>query len=396
MPGERTRIAFIINSLAGGGAERVFCQLIEGLQDRLRDCDCEVVLLDDEPHAYSPPSSVALRTLAAERRMAISVARLIGEMRRFRPHVAISFLNRANCANVLASRWCGYRAVISERVATSAHFGAGPAGGLKRSITRQLYSRADVVLAVSEGVRRDLVEQCGVPGERIEVIENPVDVDRIRALGAQAPDYQLPERFIVSVNRLIANKNVALQLEGLQRSGLPHHLVILGDGPDRNALQARAEALGLVGRVHLVGFSPNPFAIVARAEMFLSTSNAEGFPNALAEAMALGVPCVSTNCQAGPSEILAGKPRLELAGMHPAEFGVLIPVGDAEACASALRFMSRAEERAKYSRRASERARCYAPEDFIEGYWRAISRMAAQAHEPVHRASHSGQAPAPL
>lgn len=375
--GERARIAFIINSLAGGGAERVFCRLIEGLEDRLREHEAEIVLLDDEPHAYSPPRSVPLRTLAADKKTAASVTRLAAEMRRFRPHAAVSFLNRANCANVLASRLCGYRTIISERVATAAHFGTGPAAQLKRAITRELYCRADAVLAVSEGVRVGLIEQCGVPPHRIEVIANPVDVTRIRALGAQSPECELPARYIVSVNRLIANKNVAMQLEALHRSGLPHHLVIVGDGPERAALQARVEGLGLTDRVHFVGFLHNPFAIVARSEMFLSTSRAEGFPNALAEAMALDVPCISTNCHAGPAEILADNPRLEVNAMYPAAYGVLTPVDDAASCAAALRFMAHPEQRAHFARRARERAAFYAPEDIIERYWLAISRIAA-------------------
>lgn len=384
--GERARIAFIINSLAGGGAERVFCRLIEGFQDRLRECESEIVLLDDEQHAYTPPDFMPMRTLNAKRKMGASVTRLAGEMRRFRPHVAVSFLSRANCANVLASLWCGHRTLISERVATVDHFGDGLAGHVKRAVTRELYRRADAILAVSEGVRLGLVEECGVPAQRIDVIPNPVDARRIRELGAQAPETELPERFIVSVNRLIANKNVALQLEALRASGLPHHLVILGDGPERHALQTRAEALGLADRVRFVGFAANPFAIVARAEIFLSTSNAEGFPNALAEAMALGVPCISTNCRAGPSEILANNPRLHVSAMHPVQYGVLTPVEDAQACAEALRFLAQPEQRALYARRAAERASAYAPDAIIERYWSAISRVASPA--PQHALAH--------
>jgi hypothetical protein len=134
--GERPRIAFIINSLAGGGAERVFCRVIAGFEDRLRDCDGEIVLLDDEPNAYAPPDFLPVRTLAADGRMGASVAKLAAEMHRFRPHVALSFLSRANCANVIAGRWCGYRPVVSERVATVDHFGAGLSAGLKRAATR--------------------------------------------------------------------------------------------------------------------------------------------------------------------------------------------------------------------------------------------------------------------
>lgn len=381
--GERLRIAFVINSLAGGGAERVFCRVIEGLQEHLRDSESEIVLLDDEPHAYAPPASVSLRTLRSEKKFAASVTGLSTEMRRFRPHVAISFLSRANCANVLASRLCGYRTVISERVATVDHFGGGASGQLKRVVTRELYRRADAVLAVSEGVRQGLVEACGVPAARIEVIPNPVDIPRISQLAAQRPEMNLPDHFIVSVNRLVVNKNVAMQLEALHRSGLPHHLVVLGDGPERPALEAQAAALGLTDRVHFLGFTSNPFAVVARADMFLSTSNAEGFPNALAEAMALGIPCVATNCRAGPAEILAGDPHLEISRMHPAQYGVLTPTENAEACADALGFLAAPDQSAHYGRRARERAAHYAPDRVIERYWQAIARVAA----PMGRAA---------
>lgn len=386
IPGAKPRLAFIINSLAGGGAERVFCRVIEGLRDQLHDCEAEIILLDREPSAYTPPSFLPTIVLGAEGGMTASVAKLTTELRRFRPDVAVSFLSRANCATVLASGWCGCRTVISERVATTEHFGAGASAQLKRAVTRELYRRADAIVAVSEGVRSDLVQRCGVPADRIVVIPNPVDVGDLRAKGAQLPDIPLPDRYIVSVNRLAESKNVGLQFEALLQSGAPHDLVILGEGPERGALERRAQALGLGGRVHFLGFVSNPHPIVARADMFLSTSNAEGFPNALAEAMALGVPSVSTNCRSGPAEILADDPDLEIADVHPAPFGILTPVGDAAACAAALQLLSHPEHRARYGRLAAERASAYRPEGVIARYWQVISQFAEPA-APLEAAS---------
>jgi N-acetylgalactosamine-N,N'-diacetylbacillosaminyl-diphospho-undecaprenol 4-alpha-N-acetylgalactosaminyltransferase len=306
-------------------------------------------------------------------------------MRQFRPQVAVSFLNRANCANVIAGRWCGFRTVLSERVATADHFGAGPAAQLKRTLIRELYRRADAIVAVSQGVRHGLVNACQVPEGKISVIPNPVDVARIRLMADREPEAMLPDRFIVSVNRLTPNKNVQLQLEALHLSGLPHTLVVLGDGPVRAALEARADALGIRHRVRFLGFVANPFAIVARAEMFVSTSNVEGFPNAMAEAMALGVPCISTNCRAGPAEILADDAELEVAAMHPGRYGVLTPVGDAPACAAALQLLAQPEQRTRYSARSVERAADFAPEMIIARYWQVISRVAAPVAGPAGR-----------
>jgi len=382
--GALPRVAFVINSLAGGGAERVFCSLLEGLRGRLDECEAEVVLLDDEPSAYPPPDFLPVSTLNARGDFAASVAKLTGQLARFQPDVTLSFLSRANCANVIASRLCGHAAIISERVATADHFGAGPAGRLKRSIIRQIYRHADAVIAVSEGVRKGLIQHCRVPADRIEVISNPIDASRIRAQAAFAPPVALPDRFIVSVNRLIPNKNVPMQVDALACSGLPHDLVILGDGPERRAIETRAEALGIRGRVHLLGFAVNPFPVIARADIFVSTSNVEGFPNALAEAMALGVPCAATNCRSGPAEILADDPDLEISALYPAQYGVLSPIGDAGAFAEALRFLAQPHRRAEYAAAAAARAGVYQPELTVERYWRTIERVGgfAQALAP--------------
>jgi glycosyltransferase involved in cell wall biosynthesis len=374
MPRPR-RIAFVINSLAGGGAERVFCRLIEGLAEPLSAWDTDVYLLDDEPPAYVLPSFARVHSLNSHRGALPSFARLLGALRSAKPDVAVSFLTRANCATVLAAQRLGFPTVISERVATADHFGRGPGGVLKRLVTGEAYRRADAIIAVSQGVKHGLVAQCGVRSDKIDVIPNPVDAPRIKALALEPPQHRLPEKAIVCVCRLAANKNVAMLIEALARSGLPHHLLVLGEGPERSALAQRARALGLGERVHFLGFLSNPFSVMARAEMFASASNAEGFPNALAEALALGLPSVFTNCRAGPAEILADDAALEISAMHPARYGVLTPVGDVEALAEALRFLATREQRMHYRRRALERGAAYEPSAVFKRYWRVISRV---------------------
>lgn len=372
---ERRRIAFVINSLAGGGAERVFCRLIEGLAEPLADWETDVFLLDDEPQAYALPSFVRLHALKAGGAALPSITKLLGALRNSKPDLAVAFLSRANCATVLAGRQLGFPTVISERVATADHFGDGPGGVLKRLVAGEIYRRADAVVAVSQGVKEGLVQRCGVSPNRVEVIANPVDAERIRALASAPLEHSLPEKAIVSVSRLAANKNVAMVIEALAQSGLPHHLLVLGDGPERSALAQRARALGLEARVHFLGFLSNPFPVMARAELFASASNAEGFPNALVEALALGLPSVFTNCRAGPAEILADDAALEVSAMHPARYGVLTPVGDVAALAEALRFLASPEQRMHYRRRALERAEAYEPHAVFNRYWQVISRV---------------------
>ena len=150
-------------------------------------------------------------------------------------------------------------------------------------------------------------------------------------------------------------------------------LVILGEGPEREALQRLARELGIVDRVHMPGYLANPFAVVQRARLYVLPSNAEGFPNGLVEAMALGRPVLATNCASGPSEILADLPRAAVSGLTLAAHGVLTPADDVSTMAQALRRLWTDEELCdRYGRKAAERAEGYGVAKATEGYWRAI------------------------
>lgn len=371
----KRRLAFIINSLAGGGAERVFCTVIDGLRAHIADAyDVDVILLDDEPQAYTPPPFAHTLTLGAHGKMAASVTRLVRTLAARKPVAALSFLSRANCANVIAARALGYRALISERVATTAHFGDGARAGAQRWVTRALYPRAHRILAVSEGVKRSLVRDFALQPDRIDAIPNPVDAHALRALAKEEPAAPLPDRFMVSAGRLTANKNFPTLLEAYARSDVAQDLVILGDGEDRGALETHARALGVYERVHFLGFQRNPFAIFARADFFVSTSNAEGFPNALVESMAVGLPAAFTNCPSGPAEILAGDPDRTVNGAERVDYGILCAVNDADAIAQAMRMLAAPETNAHYRIKSLQRVDAYAPQAIYDAYWRVLSQ----------------------
>jgi N-acetylgalactosamine-N,N'-diacetylbacillosaminyl-diphospho-undecaprenol 4-alpha-N-acetylgalactosaminyltransferase len=340
----RAPILFVINSLAGGGAERIFTRVVEAL---CADLPIEVVLLDREEAKYDL-ASVPVTVLDARGSMARSAALLTAHARARKPALVVSFLARANCAAVIAGAVCGAPVVVSERVHASSHLAASGRQPLARAAVRALYPRAARVIAVSDGVADDLVQHFAVARQRIVTIYNPVDVERIRASACAAPSLALPSRFMVAAGRLTRAKNFALLLEAYAQSGLEDHLVILGEGPERAALEQRADALGVRERVLLPGYAANPYAIMARARVFVSSSNAEGFPNALVEAMALGLPVVATDCPSGPAEILG------------TDCGVLVPMEDTHALAAALSAMN--EDRcAALAARAVTRVRDFTP-----------------------------------
>jgi glycosyltransferase involved in cell wall biosynthesis len=130
------------------------------------------------------------------------------------------------------------------------------------------------------------------------------------------------------VGRLCPQKgfDVLLEAFALVSASLPSaRLVILGKGTDRGDLVRQAAALGIADRVDFPGWLPNPYALLSRATVFAMSSRYEGFPNALLEAMACGVPAIATDCPSGPSEILEGK------------VGILVPMNDAKMLSDAVR-----------------------------------------------------------
>ncbi|PAX06331.1 glycosyltransferase [Sphingomonas lenta] len=365
--GAVTRVRFLLNSLAGGGAERVMLTLLSASRPRMADAPFALALLDDDPDAYRAPDWLPVARLRTGGSLARGLARVLALVRRERPALIVSFLTRANIIAVAAARLTGRRVVISERVNTSAHLSGNR---LARLLVRAAYRHADRVVAVSGGVADDLAANYGVRRERIVTIANPVDIDAIVARGREPAKLPVATPFIAAMGRLTETKNMGLLVEAYAESGVDMPLVILGEGPEREALEARVAALGFGGRVHLLGFRPNPFAVLARAALYVSASNGEGFPNALVEAMALGVPVLATNCASGPSEILADRPRHEVRGTLATDWGTLVPVDDRQALAAALRDAEASPERlAAQGEAGRRRAQEFGVARAVERYW---------------------------
>jgi glycosyltransferase involved in cell wall biosynthesis len=196
-------------------------------------------------------------------------------------------------------------------------------------LVRRLYPRVQGIIAVSEGVKENLVQGFGVRPERVRVIPNPLEIQHVRALAAQEPsralDWSVPT--VVAVGRLTSQKGFTYLLEAFARVAKARavRLLIVGDGRDRAALWRQAQILGIQDRVVLCGFQANPFAYVARSSVFVLSSLWEGFPFVLMEAMACGVPVVSTDCPSGPSELVTD-----------GESGLLVPPADPAALARAV------------------------------------------------------------
>lgn len=374
------KIVFMINSLTGGGAERIMARLVSGSAPWAGRYDIHVILLDEEKAAYELPEWVTVHRLDTGFSMAKGLVRGVKLLRHLKPAVCLSFLSRSNFINVVAARFTGHRAVISERVNASSHHPRTRSGRIALLLTRLLYPRANRIICPSAGIGADLVENFSVPDSRNVVIPNPVDTLAIRKMSEAEMIAPTQRPYIVAVGRLVPNKNFSMLLDAFSKSGVDLDLVILGEGPLREALEQQRRALGLERRVHLPGFASNPFPVVRHASIYALPSSAEGFPNGLAEAITLGVPAISTNCLSGPSEILDGRDHLDINGVYHGRYGLLVPVDDAGAMAEALELMTDDGMRADYAARALEGAARYQLEPAIRAYWNVLEEKPDARH----------------
>ncbi|MEW5425149.1 glycosyltransferase [Amorphus sp. 3PC139-8] len=321
---EPSDILIFLPDLRGGGAERI--GLILGEEFLRAGCSVEFVLMQARGELLGEAEEqFAVHSLdcTRAREVPLKFARYLRERR---PDALLAAMWPLTGIASIATRIAG----SSTRLVASEHndFRLMPSikgwerWGLKY-FGRALYGRCDGIVAVSAGVADSLREVAGLPLERITVIHNPVR--RFEPGELTDDDCRLLSGWLESEIRLIAigslkqQKGFDVLLRSLAelRERIDARLLILGEGPLRGELEALSRDLGVDRHVWLPGFRHNPSAFLQHADVFILSSNWEGFGNVLVEALAAGVSVVSTDCLSGPSEILEG-----------GRYGTLVEVGD--------------------------------------------------------------------
>ncbi len=329
----KIHIAFFMASLSNGGIGKMRVHLTSELVKRGVKVDL-LLGREEGPYLQNVDPNVRIVKLGTSHAVR-SLPKLVRYLRREHPAVLVTERIRVNVAAIRARRFARVETRIYAGIHTAMSREIRNLRPEKRKthfpLMRRYYPQNDGYIAISKGVAEDLINMIDVPAGKIHVVYNPVVTKDLLTKAREPLDHPwfLPGEppVILGTGRLEPQKDfpTLVQAFALLRKSKSCRLVILGEGGERNSLEALAFRLGIKDDLQLPGFVANPYTFMARANVFVLSSAWEGFGNVIPEAMAVGTPVVSTNCKNGPKEILQN-----------GRFGPLVPVGDRDALADAI------------------------------------------------------------
>lgn len=315
------QVVFLISTLGPGGAERSITQLAARWAQAGHRVALVTLHSEVKDDFYPVFEGIERRSLAGSAVRGgflgnlLLVWRCAALYRALHPRVVVSFIDRTNVIAILAALLTGHPVIACERTVPGVRF----IGTMWEFLRRRLYRYAAAVVVQSERAKKalDWLEDAAV-------IPNAVEEPH-----ASAPAPEIPAPYLVLVGRFTEEKRHEMALKCFKQATMGEfsawRLVCIGDGPLKPALEQMAASLGIADQVLFLGTLANPHPVIARAAFLVSTSRVEGFPMAVAEALALGVPVVATDSGGGVSDLV----RTEVDG-------IIVPRDDESALVEAL------------------------------------------------------------
>ena len=351
MNGIKPKLLIFINTLQSGGAERVVSLLLGHLKD---DFEIHLALYSNIIDYAIPPEIKILNLqepLVQDKAIRfLKLPYISWKVYRYCKkndiNISVAFLYRPCYINALMKSLWGYKGkvIMCERThqTTMQQSQSRIYRMFSKFMVRFSYKRADLVLANSYAMQTDLIENFKIKTP-VRMIYNPIDLNFIKTHKDEVPAFSFdPGIFhFINVGGFRTEKNHRLLLQAFFiLKQLPCKLLIVGGGVLEEILKQKVSDLGMNDKVIFCGFDNNPFKYVSRSDCFVLSSDVEGFPNVLIEALACGKPVISTDCSSGPRELLAPATDLHHRAINNyeiGEYGILTPVNDVIALAAAMK-----------------------------------------------------------
>ncbi|MFY4787722.1 glycosyltransferase [Aliarcobacter butzleri] len=333
-------ILILCASMQKGGAERVISLILKELENE-QNLKVHFMMMEDGIE-YDLPKYITPIILSNSKKSGVKkllelpfVAwKLKKYIKENNINIVMSFLYRPNYINILAKIFgSNHKSIINIRSTTSRYKNEGLLGKINLFLINNLFDKADLIISNSKGVDEDLKSIMNIT-TNTKVIYNPVDIKYINSKKDICEDvdfdFKEDKKYVISVGRLIPLKrNIDLikAFFKLQKEDDNLEVLFLGDGILKNDLINECIKLNIGNKVHFLGNVKNPFYYLSRSDLFVLTSEFEGFPNVLVEAMTCGLPVISSDCKSGPREILEDE-----------KYGLLYPVGDIDTLIEKMKF----------------------------------------------------------
>lgn len=312
------KIAFIIGGLASGGAERIISNLSNQL---IKNYSVTIITFKKSEPFYKLHHSIQVihcfdtikspTNIFASLKLNYSlIKKIIKILKKEKINLSIGFITSANIITVIASKIVGIPSIISERNNPIIE----DVPKFWRILRTFVYPRADYVILQTNGIKEFYKDK--ISTLKIGILPNPIS----KELSEERNTAIAKKNIILSVGRLTKNKCHSILINAFKDIDIHNwEVIIVGNGDYKSYLETLLKDLNLSDKVKLIEATKDISTYYNEAKIFVFTSRTEGFPNALLEAMHFGIPCISTDCQFGPADLIKD-------GVN----GYLIPVNDQE------------------------------------------------------------------
>lgn len=330
---KKVKVFFIIPTLFQGGGERVVSELSLHFPENI---ETSIVLFENKISYPFKGKIIDLKTVISPifflriYYFFVRLMRFRNIVRKENPDYVISVGNSANILNLFSNKNAVLRADFPISQTNKGFWGF-----IFKVFAKLFFHKASKIIAVSSVAANDLIENFGIKKEKVYLIHNPIDIDKIQTLSKELLEEEYKDIFshpvVITMGRLTKQKgqwHLIKAFKKIRENISNAQLVILGEGKLEGDLKRLVRGMNLENDVHFLGWQKNPFKFLARSKVFVLPSLWEGLPDVILEAMSCGLPIISSDCVSGPREILAPSTDINKKAKYieDGEYGILVPV----------------------------------------------------------------------